>query len=71
MRSAAALLESVGGSLEVVEGEGGWLLRSDGCPLSGLVNADAAVCALAEALVAEVTGRPVAEVCRREGRYRR
>ena len=70
VRSAAALLESVGGSLEVVEEEGGWLLRSDGCPLSGLVNADAAVCALAESLVAEVTGRPVAEVCRREGRPR-
>lgn len=68
--AAARVLESIGGSLEVVEDRDGWFLRSDGCPLSGVVAADPAVCALVEALVAEVTGRPVVESCDRAARPR-
>jgi predicted ArsR family transcriptional regulator len=66
--TAAAVLESSGGSVEVFEDAAGWTLRSDGCPLSGVVTRDPDVCALAESLVAEVTGRPVVETCRRNGR---
>lgn len=68
--AAAALLESIGGSVEVVEEEGGWRIRADGCPLSGVVSEDPDVCALAESLVAEVTGRPVTECCQKTGRPR-
>jgi predicted ArsR family transcriptional regulator len=67
---AAAVLESSGGSVEVFEDAEGWTLRSDSCPLSGVVTRDPDVCALAESLVAEVTGSPVVETCRRNGRPR-
>lgn len=68
--TAAAVLGSIGGSLEVLEDAEGWTLRSDGCPLSGVVTRDPDVCALVESLVAEVSGRPVVEICRRNGRPR-
>jgi predicted ArsR family transcriptional regulator len=68
--TAAAVLESSGGSVEVFEDAEGWTLRSDGCPLSGVVTRDPDVCALTESLVAEVTGSPVVETCRRNGRPR-
>ena len=68
--AAAGVLVSLGGSVEVVESPGGWTLRSAGCPLSGLVAEDPGVCALVEALVAEVTGLPVTEVCDRGARPR-
>jgi predicted ArsR family transcriptional regulator len=68
--TAVAVLESSGGSVEVSEDAEGWTLRSEGCPLSGVVTRDPEVCALAESLVAEVTGRPVVETCRRNGRPR-
>jgi predicted ArsR family transcriptional regulator len=68
--AAAALLESIGGSVEVLEEPGGWRIRSDGCPLSGVVLEDPDVCALAESLVAEVTGLPVRECCRKSERPR-
>lgn len=70
VRRAAAVLESIGGSVEVAEVEGGWVLSSAGCPLSGVVADVPAVCALAESLVAEVTGRGVEERCERGDRPR-
>lgn len=68
--AAAALLESIGGSVEVIEEAGGWRIRANGCPLSGVVTQDPDVCALAESLVAEVTGRPVVECCKKSDRPR-
>lgn len=68
--AAAALLESIGGSVEVLKEPHGWTIRGSGCPLSGVVAAEPDVCALAEALVAEVTGRGVVESCQKEGRPR-
>lgn len=68
--AAAALLESIGGSVEVLEASHGWTIQANGCPLSGLITEDPGVCALAEALVAEVTGRPVTETCQKSGRPR-
>jgi predicted ArsR family transcriptional regulator len=68
--AAAGLLESIGGAVEVVEEPHGWTIRGNGCPLSGLVTAEPAVCSLAESLVAEVTGRRVVESCQREDRPR-
>lgn len=68
--AGAALLESIGGSVEVVEASHGWTIQANGCPLSGLVTEDPQVCALAEALVAEVTGRRVIESCEKSRRPR-
>lgn len=68
--AAAALLESIGGSVEVVEAAHGWTIRGSGCPLSGIVSEDPDVCALAQSLVSEVTGCPVIETCQKTGRPR-
>jgi predicted ArsR family transcriptional regulator len=68
--AAATLLNAIGGSVEVTRARNGWTLESDGCPLSGVVSAEPKVCALAESLVAELTGLTVRETCRKEGRPR-
>lgn len=68
--AAAETLESVGGSVSVSREDGGWVIRGDGCPLSAAVAMDADVCALAEALVAEISGRDVVASCDRRGRPR-
>ncbi len=69
--AAAAVLESIGGPVEVVVDETqGWRIRADGCPLSAVVTEEPDVCALAEALVAEITGRRVTECCRKSERPR-
>lgn len=68
--TAAALLESIGGSVEVIDEADGWRIRANGCPLSGVVAKEPDVCALAESLVAEVTGRPVVECCQKSARPR-
>lgn len=68
VRSAAALLEAIGGSVEVRQGPDGWELQANGCPLSAVVAEDPEACALAEALVAEVTGMQVTEHCQKTAR---
>lgn len=70
VHAAAALLDSIGGSTEVLAEPHGWTIRSDGCPLSGVVAEDPDVCVLAEALVAEATGLSVAEACHKSERPR-
>lgn len=68
--AAAALLETIGGSVEVVEEPDGWRIEATGCPLSGIVTEDPDVCALAESLIAGVTGLPVVECCQKTERPR-
>jgi predicted ArsR family transcriptional regulator len=67
---AAAVLESIGGTVDVSESDDGWMIRSEGCPLAAVVSADPDVCALTESLVAGVTGGSVVEVCEKSGRPR-
>ena len=67
---AADLLRSLGGDVEVERRADGWVLRGFGCPLSGVTGDRPVVCALAEALVEEIVGRPVRECCERHGRPR-
>jgi predicted ArsR family transcriptional regulator len=68
--AAAAMLESIGGSVEVTDREGGWTIQASGCPLSRVVAEDPRVCTLAQSLVEAVTGRRVVEFCDRSGRPR-
>jgi predicted ArsR family transcriptional regulator len=68
--AAGALLESIGGTVEVNDLADGWMIRSHGCPLAGVVAEDPDVCALAESLVTEVTARRVVERCEKTGRPR-
>ena len=67
VRAAAAMLESIGGSVGIERTEEGWLLRSAGCPLSRAVVRDPHLCRLVESAVAEVTRCESREVCDRTG----
>jgi predicted ArsR family transcriptional regulator len=68
--AAAAALRSLGGDIEVQRAEGGYTLQGYGCPLSAVTAKHPEVCALAQALVEEITGQPVTECCERDGRPR-
>jgi predicted ArsR family transcriptional regulator len=68
--AAAAALRSLGGDIEVQHGSEGWRLQGYGCPLSAVTARHPQVCALAKALVEEITGQPVVECCDRTGRPR-
>jgi predicted ArsR family transcriptional regulator len=68
--SAAAALRSLGGDVEVQPVEAGWHLQGYACPLSAVTAKHPEVCALAKALVEEITGRPVTECCDRTDRPR-
>jgi predicted ArsR family transcriptional regulator len=70
VRAAAEALRGLGGDVDVVADGNGWRLRGYACPLSSVASEHAQVCALAQALVARITGRPVDECCDRTGRPR-
>ena len=70
VNAAAAALRSLGGDIEVQPTTDGWHLQGYGCPLSAVTARHPQVCALAKALVEEITGRPVTECCDRRGRPR-
>lgn len=67
---AAAALRSLGGDVEVQRTEGGYTLQGYACPLSAVTAKHPQVCALARALVEEITGEPVTECCERDARPR-
>ena len=70
VHAAAGALNALGGSVGVRAEDGGWVLRSAGCPLSAVVRDVPVACVLAESLVATVTGLPVEERCDRGERPR-
>ncbi len=70
VEAAAAALRSLGGDIEVQHTAPRWRLQGYGCPLSAVTARHPQVCALAQALVEEITGRPVTECCDRTGRPR-
>jgi predicted ArsR family transcriptional regulator len=70
VEAAATALRGLGGDLELQQTPDGWRLQGYGCPLSAVTARRPEVCALAHALVEEITGRPVTECCDRVGRPR-
>jgi predicted ArsR family transcriptional regulator len=68
--AAAAALRGLGGDVEVQRTVDGYRLQGYGCPLSAVTAKHPEVCALARALVEEITGQPVTECCDRTGRPR-
>lgn len=62
-RTAAAILESLGGVLDMEEAGDGYRLRGHGCPLGEGVAANPALCVAVERLLAEVTGTVVKQHC--------
>lgn len=67
---ALAVLEAIGGSAEIEEQDGKFVIRGNGCPLAAAVNVHPEVCRLAETLVGEIVKAPVVEKCDRESRPR-
>ncbi|MBD0371812.1 MAG: ArsR family transcriptional regulator [Pyrinomonadaceae bacterium] len=67
INNAVRVLESLGGSPRVEEHEEGLTIMSGSCPLAEAVVEHPEVCRLAEALVAEIVGKPVRERCERRG----
>lgn len=70
LEAAVRVLDGLGGAAAVEETADGFVIRSDGCPLSGLVQRDPEACLVAEALVEATSGVPVRETCDRSGRAR-
>jgi predicted ArsR family transcriptional regulator len=68
MQSALKVLESIGGSAEIVKRDDNFVIEANGCPLAAAVSVHPEVCQLAETLVAEIVKAPVHERCDRSGR---
>ena len=60
---ALALLDDLGGLADVEESAGGFVIRGCSCPLAAAVAGTPEACLLAEALLADVVGAPVRQVC--------
>jgi predicted ArsR family transcriptional regulator len=63
--AAADALRAIGADIEVERTEKGWRLQGYGCPFSAVTPNHPEVCALAQALIEEITGRRVTECCER------
>lgn len=63
---ACRVLAELGAEMQREKDAEGLWLRGYACPLGALVSDHPELCGLVEALLAEITGRPVREHCRRE-----
>jgi predicted ArsR family transcriptional regulator len=63
--AAVNALRGLGADIDIERQDNGWRLQGYACPLSAVTRNHADVCALARALVEQVTGRPVTECCDR------
>lgn len=68
--AAAGALHELGGEVGVERDGAGWLIRGTGCPLSAVTRDHPETCALARAMIEEITGMAVTECCDRSGRPR-
>ena len=68
--AAYGVLGELGGVADLEEGDGAVIIRGFSCPLAALVPEHPQVCKLAEALLSEIVGVPVAEHCQKGPRPR-
>lgn len=68
VRQAAALIEDIGGLPSVERTNGSFRLVGKSCPLAGVIEEHALACGVAEALLEELVGTRVSQLCRRNGR---
>jgi predicted ArsR family transcriptional regulator len=66
----SALLNELGGLSEVVEENGGYMIRSHGCPLAAATAAYPEACNAVESLLTEFVGTRVTKCCDRDERLR-
>lgn len=69
-RAAAAVLNALGGAVEVEDHRGSATLRGTACPLASAVARNPQVCRAVESLVSEITGEKARECCDRTDRPR-
>lgn len=69
-QTAVEVLEDLGGLAELQESDDQLVIRGFSCPLAAAVEEHPEVCQLAEALLAGIIGRPVSEMCDRDGEIR-
>src|SRR5262249_40932181 len=60
-----AVLNDLGGMATAERSREGWVVRSEGCPLSAVVRQQPKVCKALEAMVGELAGATVREHCDR------
>ena len=60
-------LEELGGSAQIVKNNGHLIIKSESCPFAEAVSEHPEVCQVAEAMIEEIVGVPVKEVCDRTG----
>jgi len=65
LNEALKVLESLGGSAEVVVENGNAVIKSESCPFSEAVSEHPEVCRVAEAMIGEIVGTHVTETCDR------
>jgi len=60
-------LEELGGSAQIVKNNSHLVIKSESCPFAEAVSEHPEVCQVAEAMIEEIVGAPVKEVCDRAG----
>ena len=63
VRTAAAVLNALGGDADVTREDGTWCIRGSGCPLSAAVSRQPELCRAVETLIADVTGAEARTRC--------
>lgn len=64
LQAAVGVLNALGGSATLEEGDGATVIRGCGCPLASVVARRPETCRAFEALLTEVVGMPVRQHCR-------
>jgi predicted ArsR family transcriptional regulator len=67
---ASVLLNELGGLTEIAEENGGYLIRSHGCPLAAATADHPEVCNALESMLSEFVGEKVSKCCDRYNRER-
>jgi predicted ArsR family transcriptional regulator len=70
VEAAVSVLNELSGLAELEEGDGSFIIRGYGCPLTAVVQDHPEVCRMAETLLTELVGMPVHEHCDRGERPR-
>lgn len=63
VKNAAEILEALGGVVAVTSTEDGTMIQGHGCPLGGVVAREPATCTIVRALLDNLIGTQVAELC--------
>jgi|SRR4051794_24969499 predicted ArsR family transcriptional regulator len=67
IQESVAKLEALGGAPRLVDEENKFIIKSESCPFAESVSEHPEVCQVAEAMIEEIVGAPVKEICDRRG----